>query len=182
MANYDAIARPYAQAVFELARESGKLQVWSRILDAAVDMVDSDDLVRLLTTPGIDVAAIASVIAEFCQREVSAAPATEVSNFIRVLAENRRVLALPDIRERFEMLRAEVENTIDVVLTAATPVDDNQKARIIAALKKRFGREVNLQFKLDEKLIGGARLQADDLVIDGSVRSGLEKLSSALVH
>jgi len=182
MANYDAIARPYAQAVFELAKESGRLEVWSDILEAAAEAVDSDDLVRLLNTPGIDVGAIASAIAEICQRDISASPQSEVTNFIRVLAENGRVLALPDIRERFEMLRAEVENTIDVVLTAATPVDENQKARIVAALKKRFGREVNLQFNLDEKLIGGARLQADDLVIDGSVRSGLEKLTSALVH
>jgi F-type H+-transporting ATPase subunit delta len=67
------------------------------------------------------------------------------------------------------------------VLTAASPVDDAQQAKIIEALKKRFGRDVNLHFKLDENLIGGARLQADDLVIDGSIRTGLEKLSSALM-
>jgi F-type H+-transporting ATPase subunit delta len=182
MADYNAVARPYAEAVFELARQSGDLDVWGRVLVAAAEVVGSDDLVRLLHTPGIDTGAVAGVIAEICRREVPAAPTTEVGNLIRVLAENRRVLSLPAIRERFETLKAEVENTVDVVLTAATPVDEEQKVRIVQALKKRFGREVNLQFKLDEKLIGGARLQADDLVIDGSVRAGLDKLTSALVH
>jgi F-type H+-transporting ATPase subunit delta len=69
-----------------------------------------------------------------------------------------------------------------VVLTAAAPVDDEKQARISAALKRRFGRDVNLQFALDENLLGGARLQADDLVIDGSVKTGLQKLASSLTN
>jgi F-type H+-transporting ATPase subunit delta len=89
---------------------------------------------------------------------------------------------LPEIAKRFDKLKADVENSVDVVLTAAAPVDDVQQAKIVAALKKRFGRDVNLLFKLDENLIGGACLQADDLVIDGSIRTGLEKLSSTLTN
>ena len=83
---------------------------------------------------------------------------------------------------QFDKLKADVENSIDVVLTAASPVDPAQRAKIIDALKRRFGREINLHFKLDENLIGGARLQADDLVIDGSIRTGLDKMSSALTN
>ncbi|MCG8375793.1 MAG: F0F1 ATP synthase subunit delta [Chlorobiales bacterium] len=181
MADYDAVARPYALAVFELARETGTLDTWSRVLQTAAKAVESEDLIRLLNTPGIDTQAIAGVIADVCRRDVSDIGG-EVTNFLRLLADNRRVLALPAISGRFEALKAEVQNIVDVILTAATPVDDAQQARIVEALKKRFGREVNLQFKLDENLIGGARLQADDLVIDGSVRTGLEKLTSALVH
>jgi F-type H+-transporting ATPase subunit delta len=67
-----------------------------------------------------------------------------------------------------------------VTLTAASPVDEGQQAKIIEALKKRFGRDVSLTFELDENLIGGARLQADDLVIDGSVSAGLVKLATTL--
>jgi F-type H+-transporting ATPase subunit delta len=182
MADFEAIARPYAQAVFELAQESGSLDVWARVLEAGSDIAVNDDLIRLLHAPGAVTGEIAAVIAEICSRAVPDAPADQMKNFIRLLAENGRVLALPAIRERFDALKAEVENTVDVVLTAAKPVDESHQARIVEALKKRFGREVNLQFNLDENLIGGARLQADDLVIDGSVRTGLEKLSSALVH
>ena len=75
-----------------------------------------------------------------------------------------------------------MQNRIDVVLIAANPVDEARQIRIAGALKKRLGREVNMHFQLDETLIGGARLQADDLVIDGSVRIGLEKLASALTN
>ena len=82
----------------------------------------------------------------------------------------------------FDELKADVENSIDVVLTAAAPVDDVQRAKIKDALKQRFGRDVNLHFKLDESLIGGARLQAGDLVIDGSIRTGLAKLASTLTN
>jgi F-type H+-transporting ATPase subunit delta len=103
-------------------------------------------------------------------------------NLLKLLAENGRLSVLPEIAELFDKFKADVENSVDVVLTAATPVDPVQREKIIAALKRRFGREVNLHFQLDENLIGGARLQADDLVIDGSVRTGLEKLSSALTN
>jgi len=98
------------------------------------------------------------------------------------VAENQRLDSLPAIAEAFEQLRADVENTLDVTLRAATQVDEAQQARMAAALKNRFGRDVRLHFVLDESLIGGARLQADDHVIDGSVTTRLTKLASALVH
>ena len=182
MSDYNAVARPYARAVFELAQETGRLKDWSVVLATAAEAARSDDVVRLLAVPGIDAGSIASVIAEICRREVPDADGNEVANLLAVLAENDRLPALGEISDRFEELRAEVENVVDVVLTAATQVDEAQQSRIAEALKKRFGKEVNLQFKLDESLIGGARLQADDLVIYGSVSNRLEKMASALVH
>ena len=179
MPDYDAVARPYAQAVFELAREAGTLAAWSEILDTAAELATHADFAQLLATPGMDNRRIADTIVEIC---VGEGAGIEVKNFIRLLAENRRLLALPAIAARFNKLRADVENTVHVVLTAATPVDEAQQHRMIEVLRKRFGRDVKLQFKLDTNLIGGARLQAEDLVIDGSVRTGLDKLSSALVH
>jgi F-type H+-transporting ATPase subunit delta len=91
-----------------------------------------------------------------------------------------RFTALPEISVAFDGLKAETENRVEVTLTAASPVDEATQAHIVEALKQRFGREVSLSFELDETLIGGARLQADDLVIDGSVRAGLDKLATAL--
>jgi len=75
-----------------------------------------------------------------------------------------------------------VENRVEVTLVSSTPVDSAQQEKIVAALKQRFGRDVSLTVELDENLIGGARLQADDLVIDGSVSSGLEKLATTLAN
>ena len=96
------------------------------------------------------------------------------------------MVALPccrKLRTLFDKFKADVENSVlTLCLTAATPVDPAQQQKISDALKRRLGREINLHFQLDENLIGGARLQADDLVIDGSVRTGLEKLSSTLMN
>jgi F-type H+-transporting ATPase subunit delta len=89
---------------------------------------------------------------------------------------------LPEIAAAFDTLKAEIENRVEVTLVAASPVDEAQQAKIIEALKKRFGKDVSLKFQLDENLIGGARLQADDLVIDGSVSSGLAKLATTLTN
>jgi len=182
MADLEAIARPYARAVFELARGSDALDAWSGVLGIAAEAAENDDVARLLDTPGVDPEAVASVIAELCRRAVPAANTDEINNFLRLLADNRRVPVLPAIRDRFEALKAEVENVVEVTLLAASQVDDSQRARIADALKKRFGRDVNLHFELDETLIGGARLKANDLVIDGSVRNGLQKLASTLAH
>lgn len=179
MADHEAAARPYARAVFELARETDTLAAWSTVLNAAAQVVLDGAFLRLLSTPGLDPDRVVETLVDICGREGDRG---HIENFIRLLAENRRLPALPAIAARFERLRADVENTLDVLLTAATPVDEAQQARMTQALRKRFGREINLRFKLDENLIGGARLQAEDLVIDGSVRTGLEKLASALVH
>lgn len=182
MADLEPVARPYAQAIFELARESGTLAVWSEVLSTAAEAIQVTEIAALLDAPGSDIGRVAELIGELAAQATAQAPREEIGNLLRLLAENRRMRALSAIAARFEKLRAEAENTLDVLLTAATPVDPAQQARMAEALKQRFGREINLQFKLDENLIGGARVQADDLVIDGSVRTGLEKLASALVH
>jgi len=183
MAENSSIARPYAEAAFALAREAGQLAGWSESLHAAGYSVADDTLARMIDMPGTDDKVVVGIIADVCKQAVTA-PVDEsrVLNLLRLLAENGRLLILPEIAGRFDKLKADVENSVDVVLTAAAPVDDAQQAKIIAALKTRFDRDINLLFKLDENLIGGARLQADDLVIDGSIRTGLEKLSSALTN
>jgi len=124
-----------------------------------------------------------SIVADVARQAAGGvADAAQLDNLLKLLAENGRLGVLADIAAQFDKLKAEVENSVDVVLTAAAPVDAAQQAKITAALKRRFGREINLHFKLDEKLIGGARLQADDLVIDGSIRTGLDKMASSLTN
>ena len=179
MTEFAAVSRPYAQAVFELARESGDMESWSKVLSAAAELIQMDEISALLEVPGIERDEIAGLLTEACRRETGVA-SEQVSNLMRLLAENQRFGALPAISESFSQLRAEAENVVDVVLTAATPVDSDRQQKIADALKTRLGRDINLRFQQDENLIGGARLTADDLVIDGSVRTGLSKLATAL--
>lgn len=183
MAENPGIARPYAEAAFSLARDAGQLTGWSDTLHVAGHAVSDRTLACMIDAPGTDDAAVAAIIADVCKQAVTApVDENQVLNLLRLLAENGRLPALPEIATRFDKLKTDIENSVDVVLSAAAPVDDVQQAKIIEALKKRFDRDINLHFKLDETLIGGARLQADDLVIDGSIRTGLEKLSSTLTN
>ena len=181
MAENTAAATPYAQAIFELARDAGELDSWAKALEAAASVVETQEMLALLAAPGIARDDIAAVVTQACERATGSS-SEQVSNLMRLLAENRRLAALPAIARAFERFRAEAQNVVDVVLTAASPVDEERQQRIAAALKTRLGRDVNLRFQQDENLIGGARLTADDLVIDGSVRTGLAKLATALTN
>jgi F-type H+-transporting ATPase subunit delta len=182
MAEHAAIARPYAEAVFELARDAGQLDQWSNALHAVAEVTADPEVKLRISAPSVNRTALVGIIYDVTAQTAVGGIKNpdEFRNLLRLLADNGRLPVLSHIAEQFDKLKAEVQNRIDVVLTAASPVDEAQQARIAEALKTRFGREVNMHFQLDETLIGGARLQADDLVIDGSVRTGLEKLASAL--
>lgn len=183
MAEHTGIARPYAEAVFQLARDAGQLAGWFDALDAAALAVADDTVARLLDNPRVDRDAVVGIIVAVAGQSAGGGVDTvQVSNLVRLLAENGRLFVLADIVTLFDQLKAEVENSIDVVLTAAAPVDDAQQAKISDALQRRLGRDINLHFKLDVSLLGGARLQAGDLVIDGSIRTGLAKLASTLTN
>ncbi len=186
MAEHGTTARPYAQAVFEIARTDQQLGPWADFLALAAEIVASPDATRLLAAPRADAFGLATAVADIC-REKLGNPAilkdgekSVGSGFLKVLAENKRLGALPDILARYAVLKAEAERTLDVVLTSASAVSDAQQQRIIDALNKRFGRQVRLTVQVDPHLIGGARLQVGDRVIDGSVRTGLDKLATAL--
>jgi F-type H+-transporting ATPase subunit delta len=102
-------------------------------------------------------------------------------NFLRLAAENDRLDVLVEIAERFDILKAQAERTIEVSIVTATPVDAALAKSIGQSLEKRFGRAVELKLSVDPELIGGAVIRAEDQVIDGSVRSRLQAMSQALV-
>jgi ATP synthase F1 delta subunit len=102
------------------------------------------------------------------------------TNFLKLLLENGRVVALPEISEQFEALKAKVENSIDAVITAASPVSEAQQKAIASSLSAKLGRDVRISTQIDENLIGGAVIRAGDVVIDGSLRARLEGLANAL--
>lgn len=186
MAEHGIVARPYAQAVFDLAHAAGELQAWSDFLRLTAVLVSEPDVNRLLFAPGANLHGLALAIADVC-REQLGNPAqlrdgakSPGANFLKLLADNQRLGVLPDIAARFDVLKAEAENMLVVTLTSASELAADQRERIEAALAKRFGRKIRLDVAIDPSLIGGARLQVGDRVIDGSIRTGLDKLATAL--
>lgn len=177
MSELITVARPYAQAAFDLARETGALQSWSDSLAFAAMVAGDEAMAEAIDNPNLTVDQRAELFNTVCADRLD----DSGRNFIRLLAENGRMAALPEIAELFEKLRAEEEGSIEAKVVSAKPLNDTQQAEIIASLKKRFDREVTLQCETDESLLGGAIIRAGDTVIDGSMRGRLEKFTTALV-
>jgi F-type H+-transporting ATPase subunit delta len=102
------------------------------------------------------------------------------ANLVRLLVNNRRIALMPEIAAQYRKLRAEVERTVESTLVTAQAIDDELRDRIRDALAKRLDRNVSLETEVDESLIGGAIVKADDTVIDGSVRGKLARLAGAM--
>ena len=178
MAETTTIARPYAQAAFELARADNALLVWSEMLNLAAAVAHDAQLSTLLSSPRISRNQLAELFIGVCGERLSA----QGKNFIRLLADNRRLDVLTEIAALFQVLRAEAEGVLEAEMVSAQPVTDAQRMQITAALKARLKREVTLSVRTDASLLGGAIIRAGDLVIDGSARGKLAKLAVALNH
>ena len=178
MAEISTVARPYSQAVFDLAQSQKKLAEWSIMLSFLSAVVNDPHMQSLISNTSIKKEQLTKLMDDICSDNVDESG----RNLIKVLMENRRLNLVPEISKQFEKLRAEAEGTIEAELVSAFEVTDKQLDKITGALQKRLGRKVSLKPRVDEDLIGGAIVRAGDIVIDGSVSGRLENLSSALFH
>ncbi len=183
MADNNTIARPYARAIFEIAEGAGALADWSESLTVAGQLLGDRDLVEYLGDPDLSDERRFEFLTGLFDKAGSrllAGDDKKGSNFLKLLIENDRVGVLPEISEHFEALKAEVENSVDAVVTSAVALSEQQLAEIADSLKKRLGRDIRITTKIDETLIGGAVIRAGDVVIDGSLRARLDGLANAL--
>ena len=176
MAERATIARPYAKAAFEYARQAKAFAAWSAGLGAAAEIVADVRVSALTKSPRLTAAELAGFISGVAGARLDQG----MQNFIAVLAENHRLLLLPEIHVQFETLRAAVENTIDVDVISAVALNPAQTAKLSDALARRFKRQVRLQNSVDSTLLGGAVVRAGDMVIDGSLKGRLERLATEL--
>ena len=170
------LARPYARAVFSMAREQQRLPQWSSMLGFAARAVAEPQVAALLGNPTLPAQAMVDVIVP--QGDVDPL----FTQFLSVLAENRRLAVLPEIAGLFDTMRADAEKLVKAKITSATPLNDADIAKLRASLVKRFGREVEVSTAVDASLIGGAVIDAGDVVIDGSLKTKLARLGAALAN
>jgi F-type H+-transporting ATPase subunit delta len=185
VADNNTVARPYAHAAFEVARENGTLDELSASLAAARSLLSDGQVVTFLGQPSLNdgqrLEFLQGLFAEAAGKgSVFAGGSQHGTNLLKLLLENGRVAVLPEISEQFEALKAKVENSIDAVITSAAPLSDALQKAIASSLSKKLGREVRISTEVDENLIGGAVIRAGDVVIDGSLRARLEGLANAL--
>lgn len=176
MADAVTIARPYAKAVFEVASAEGRLERWSDLLEGLGQVVGDPRVEAVLGDPQFGSEKIAGLIFEALSGRLD----SQGQNFVRLLAEYDRLDVLPEIAVRFEALRAEAERTVDVDVASAAPLSEEYRQHLANSLRRRLGRDVRLQCRIDESLIGGAVIRAGDLVIDGSLRGRLNQLTTVV--
>jgi len=176
MAEPSTIARPYAEAVFRLAKERGNLAQWSEML-ADLAKVASDPRIRAaMNDPNLPAAKVAGMLLAVLAGRLSG----EAENVVRVLAENRRLESLPEIASQFEALKYDHEGIVQAEIVSAFPLDQTQLQTLVAHLESNTGKRVKPLVSTDRELIAGVRVTIGDKVIDGSARAQLEALAAAL--
>lgn len=176
MAELTTLARPYAKAVFAEASEKGSLDVWSSDLETLSSFVSNAEMEVLLAHPSLTADQQAQALLDVCGDKLGAT----ADKLVSVLAENKRLALLPEIAALYEEMKAQLQNTVEVVITSAQALSGEQADKLAEALKARLNSEVRLTSEVDESLIGGAIIRAGDLVIDGTVSGKLSKLAEAM--
>jgi len=176
MAEPSTVARPYAEAVFRLADAAGALPKWSEML-AGLSDVSSDERVRAaIADPKLSDARVAGLFISVLAGRLNA----DAENLVRVLADNKRLELLPEIRRQYDVLRNEREGTVEAEIVSAFELTDAQLADLVARLEKKTGRRVKANVAVDKELIGGVKVVLGDKVIDASARAQLGALEAAL--
>lgn len=170
----ETIARPYALAAFEFALENNALASWEAILKNATLIAENKDMMRLMNSPQVTRAELFEFFCDVLTKTKELD--NDKKNFIHLLAEYERLVALPEIAALFTQYRAQYEKTLSVSLISAKNLDGTQQQKFKDALTRRLKRKIELHCEVDESLLGGALIRAGDMVIDGSIRGKLNRL------
>lgn len=170
------LARPYAEAVFNQARESGRIEQWSKMLAFLATALADKELAWAAVNPKIESQTFLRLILEIGKGYLD----QEGENFVRLLVHNRRITLVGPIQELFEQYRTEHEGYVEVKVASAFPLQEEETTSLAAALEKKLGKRVRLEVQENKDLIGGVVIQAGDTVIDGSVRGQLQRLAQTL--
>jgi F-type H+-transporting ATPase subunit delta len=177
MAEFLTLARPYAKAAFAYASEQNATDAWSNALQLLSAAVQDEAFSAYLNRPELTPAEQVGLFAKVLGNEQTEA----VSNFLTLLADNGRLALLPEIDTEFEQLKSQNNNTVDVVIESAFPLDSVQEQKLAHALEKRLNSAVKITVEVNPALIAGVVIRAGDQVIDDSALSKLEKMRTRLL-
>jgi F-type H+-transporting ATPase subunit delta len=176
MAEPSTVARPYAEAAFRLAESDNALSKWSGMIASLAQVAGDKRVQAAVADPALSDAQVAGVFISLLAGQLDGG----AENFVRVLAENKRLELLPEIRVQFEALKNQREGVVEVEIVSAFPLTEAQVADLSQRLEKRTGRKVRAAVHVDQDLIGGVKVVIGDKVFDGSARGQLSALENAL--
>ena len=175
MAELATIARPYAEALFRVAK-SGNIAAWSDLVSEMAAVAALPDVKSFASNPKLSEKQVSETFLSLLKSNVS----PEAKNFVGMLVENGRLTLLPEIGAQFHALKNASEGAADAEITSAFELTDAQVKDLVATLEKKFGRKLNPSVKVDNSLIGGVRVAVGDEVLDTSVRAKLQKMYTTL--
>ena len=175
MSELTTVARPYAKAAFEYAVEANAVDNWLTMLVFAA-LVSEDETMASYLSGGASVEQSQDLFLKVCEDQLDG----NAQNLIKVMAENGRLLVLPQVVTQFSELKAEYEKEIAVDVTSAVELSAEQVTTLSAALEKRLARKVKLNCMVDANVVSGLLIKAGDMVIDGSVRGKLNRLATTM--
>jgi F-type H+-transporting ATPase subunit delta len=174
MAELATIARPYAEALFQVSKSDlAGVGAWLGALSA---VAEQPQLQQFAGNPNASQQQVFDLLTSVAKVQLDA----QGQNFLRTVIDNRRVSALPEIAAQFRMLKNKQGGTSDAIVYSAFPMDAAALADTSALLEKRFGRKLNVSLQIDADLIGGIRAVVGDEVLDTSVKARLEQMKVAL--
>ncbi len=176
MAELTTVARPYAEAVFRLAKEAGSLQAWSETLAKLALIAGNKEAQALVSNPQFTMGQVQALLVELLGKDVT----PQTANFLTTVLENRRFTVVPFIAEQFNALKAASEGQVDARIETAFALTDAQLSELTATLSQQFNRKINAEVVVDSVLIGGVKVTIGDLVVDASVRGKLAALAASL--
>lgn len=168
------IARPYAQAAFDMASEAGAIGQWDDALQMLAALVGDAAMRRVILDPGVSRQRLLDLLFDLGGQKFAGL----FGNFVKVLVAARRLDIAPEIARAFAERRAAQDNVANVEVVSAFPLDDAQTERIGSAMRKRLGKDIRITQTIDQALIGGARVKVGDMVFDASLRGGLSQLAN----
>ena len=177
MSNVLTLARPYARAAFELAKDEAAAAAWSGKLGLAAQFAAHGEVRDLIGSPKLKAAERIALFLPEGEPEVSS-----FVRFLSLLEANQRLSLLPEIAALFEELRADYERTLRVNVRSALPIDAAQQQQLAGALARKFDRLITLDIAIDPELLGGAVIEAGDVVIDGSLRGKIARMRHELMQ
>ena len=177
MAELLTLARPYAKAAFAYASEQNATDTWSNALQLLSAAVQDEAFSAYLNRPELTPAEQVGLFTKVLGEDQSAA----LSNFLTLLAENDRIILLPEIATEYEQLKSQNNNSLEVEIESAFPMDARQEHILAHALEKRFNRTVHVTVNVNPALIAGVVIRAGDQVIDDSALKKKKKMRTRLL-
>jgi F-type H+-transporting ATPase subunit delta len=176
MAEYTTSARPYARAVYARATETSSVESWGEALALLAAVAADASMQEILDKPQLSKEQKGELMLKVLSDKLN----QQQQNLVRLMAENGRLRALPEVADQFEIYRAEAEGKVDAEVISAFALTSEQERAITEMLKSKLGRDVSITTSTDESLIGGVVIKAGDTIIDGSMKSQLESLAITL--